>query len=134
MYTFEDVKYINVSVPVRYEEDDMPNDYPFRKNDIWDVTIDVSNGQILDWISGTEKLDLYMKVVDTGVYALLTEDKNIISTIKNDYVPDSHTIPGKYGDYIDFQIDENGIITNWYENPTFYEFESEEEDDEDYDD
>lgn len=97
-------------LPVRYEEEDIPNDYPHRKNDVWDITIDIDTGQIRDWPKGVRPLNVGMKVTDNGTYHLISGDK-VIGTIEDDYVPSC--IPEKYGDYVDFNIDGDGKITNW---------------------
>ena len=39
--------------------------------------------------------------------------KKVIAQIENDYVP--KCIPGEWGDYVDFQINAAGVITNWGE-------------------
>jgi hypothetical protein len=153
----KDVKYIKIEVPVRYDEEDIPNDFPFRKNNMLNFIVEHPTGKILDfptnyvfpneWIEKEQEQERYnyiqetgifhlgMKVTDEGSYYLLDENKEIISKIEQDYVPDSYSIPGKYGDYLDFKINfTNGIIKNWYgEKSTFDEFkiESEDEDDED---
>lgn len=102
---------IRCCVAVHFEQEDMPNDYPHRDGETWDVTIDIATGQIRDWPKrDVAPLDLYMKVCDSGSYYLLDGDKQIAS-IEGDYVP--RAIPGKWGDYVDFKIDANGRITNW---------------------
>ena len=67
-----ELKYVKLQVAVRYEDEDMANDFPHREGDIWSPTIDLDSGQILD--------------------------------------------------YIDFNINENGVITNWYSNPSIEDF------------
>ena len=124
----EQIKYVKIEVPVRYEEEDIPNDYPMRSNDMWRITVEADTGIILNWPSDIPAKDLYMKVTDMGVYSVLDKNQNELAIIEEDYVPDSHSIPGSYGDYIDFKIDENGRITNWYENPTYEEFFNSDED------
>lgn len=106
-----EVSFVRLVVPVRYDEDDMPNDFPFRKNDMWDVTVDIESGKILEWPEGVE-LDLYMKVTDTGSYYLLDSQSHVIGASEHDYVPHS-VIPGDYGDYIDLEIQADGVIANW---------------------
>lgn len=101
---------IRCVLAVRYDEEDMPNDYPHRKHDTWDVTIDVATGQIRDWPTGVSPNNLYMKVCDSGNYYLLS-GSDVIGTIEHNYVP--ACIPSAYGDYIDFKIDGSGRITNW---------------------
>lgn len=107
----KEVSSIRCLVAVRYEEDDMPNDYPHRHGDMWDVTIDIETGQIRDWPNGVAARHLYMKVCDSGSYYLLTPDGSIVAKREEDYVIDC--IPQEYGDYIDFRIDDAGKIENW---------------------
>lgn len=106
-----EVSAIRISVPVRYDEEDMPKDYPHRTGDVWTVTVDVETGQIRDWPAGVEPRDIEMKVVDGGTYELLDPAGKVVAGIEQDYVPDC--IPGDYGDYIDFKIDATGRIANW---------------------
>lgn len=96
---------------IEYGDEDMPTDFPHRKHETWDVTIDIETGQIRDWPNGHEPYDLYMKVTDGGSYYLLDKDGRQLAVLENEYVPDC--IPGEYGDYIDFKIDGSGRITNW---------------------
>ena len=106
-----DVRTLHCILPVDYDEEDMPSDYPHRKGDMWDVRIDVETGQIQDWPGPREALDLYMKVVDGGRYYLLDGAGQRVVSIEDDYVP--RGIPGAYGDYVNFKIDGDGRITNW---------------------
>jgi len=142
------VKYIKLVLPVRYGESDMPNCMPFRNNDIFDITYDISSGDILnfdkqkininDIISWNRLVDRIsfswleeqlvfvlndMKVTDEGSYYLLDENLNILYSIVEDYVPDSYSVDGKYGDYINLHIDfKNGKILNLKKNATYKEF------------
>lgn len=86
------------------------------------VDLSVHPGQILNWKPGTKGFNLFLKVVDTGLYILYNSKGECISEI-NGYVPNK-LIPekGGYGDYIDLHINDSGLITNWYENPSFEEF------------
>ena len=119
-----DVKRVRMDVAVRYDDEDMPYDFPFRTNDMWLVTIDIDSGQIVDWPKGIAH-DLYMKVTDNGSYYLMDDEGNTVASIEDNYVPNS-LIPGEYGDYIDLKIDENGIIKNWPKKPSFEDFFPEE--------
>ena len=105
-----EVDAIRCVLDVRYGEEDMPADYPHRRDNVWDVTIDLETGQIRDWPKGVEPLDLGMKVTDCGNYYLLS-GKTPVACLEDDYVP--RCVPGQYGDYVDFKIDEHGRITNW---------------------
>lgn len=106
-----EVDAIRCVVPVNYGTEDMPEDYPHRTCDTWDVTFDVETGQIRDWPEGVEPLDLHMKVVDGGMYYMLHGD-DVVARMEEQYVPD-YFPDVHYGDYIIFDIDGNGRITNW---------------------
>lgn len=105
-----DVQTIDVILPVRYDDEDIPYDAPMRHGEIWQAEIDIATGEIYDWPWG-KTLNMYMKVVDTGTYILRDGDGTIIAE-RQDYVPHG-IIPGEYGDYVDLIINENGKITNW---------------------
>lgn len=100
------VTHVRIQVPDRHE--DMSPNFPFLERKVWSPTIELSTGRIVDWPHGL-KFKLYLKVCDSGRYHLM-DDGVIIKTIF-DYVPDF--IPNKWGDYLDFDIDENGVILNW---------------------
>lgn len=101
---------MRVNVAVRYEDSDIPYDFPFRKGDMWDVSIDVGTGKIKGWPAGFA-FDVYMKVCDQGNYYLFDADGNEVASKESDYVPGC--VPGDYGDYIDFKIDGEGRIAGW---------------------
>lgn len=106
-----EVSFVRISVPVRYDEEQIPNDFPLRKNDVWDAVIEADTGRILDWpIRPTSHL--HLKVVDEGCYYLLDSDKKEIASIEQDYVPHG-VVPGSYGDYVELDISETGVVTNW---------------------
>jgi hypothetical protein len=101
---------MRIIAPVRYENEDMPFDFPHRKNDnLWDIVVDLDTGIIRNW----PKLaaEVFMKVVDGGSYYLFDACGNQLAAIEEDYVPDC--IPQQYGDYINFNIKENGKIEGW---------------------
>jgi len=121
-----------MTIPVFYGTDDMPNDYPNRAGDTWSVLIDVDSGQIHNWPEGIEPLSFYMKVTDSGNYQLFKgvdpdEFGEPVLSILQNYVP-NNLVPGEYGDYINFDIDENGLITNWPSNPNLDDFTQDDED------
>ena len=120
-----DIKKVRVDVAVRYGEEDIPNNFPMRYGDKWIANIDIDEGRILDCPEGVSG-HLHMKVCDQGSYFLYDIDGNLVKSIEHDYVPNS-LIPGKYGDYIDLNIDEKGMISNWYWKPTFEDFFEEEQ-------
>ncbi len=115
-----DIKYLYISVPVRYDDEDIPYDFPLRNGDNWSATVEVDTGKITEWPKGKTG-SMFMKVVDGGTYILRDESKNEVARIDEDYVPNS-LIPGEYGDYIHLEIDENGVITNWLKNPSVDDF------------
>lgn len=116
-----DIKRIHMDLAVRYEEEDMPNDYPFRHGDMWSIDVDIDSGQIKDWPAGVPARQLYMKVTDNGAYFLYDDEGKGLASIENDYVPHG-VVPGEFGDYIEFDIDATGVITNWPKNPSFEDF------------
>ena len=101
---------IKIAAAVRYDEEDMPNDFPGRIGDVWHAIIDIETGKIRDWPQG-KTAKFYMKVCDQGSYWLLTKAGHIIASIEGNYVPSC--IPGEYGDYIDFDIAEDGTVRKW---------------------
>lgn len=115
-----DVHQVEVSLPVRYGTEDIPNDFPFRDGDTWKATIMVGSGQILGWPEGREAL-LYMKVADEGSYRLLSPENEVVGSIEQNYVPHG-LIPGEYGDYVGFDICGDGVISNWPSDPDLSEF------------
>ena len=115
-----DVKYLEVAMAVRYEEEDIPNDFPFREGDLWCAKIDIDTGQILEWPKGKSGR-LAMKVCDEGTYTLYDTSWKQVARLENEYVPNK-LLPGEYGDYVDLIIDENGKITNWLKPPSLSNF------------
>lgn len=100
---------IKCAMAVRYEEEDIPNDFPLRQGDAWVGIVDIATGVIRDWPAGKSGR-MHMKICDEGTYSLLGENDNVLASYEG-YVPDC--IPGSYGDYVEFNIDENGKIENW---------------------
>lgn len=114
------IERIEVSLPVRYEEEDIPNDFPLRKGDSWKAVIDIDTGKIRDWPIGKSGSIEYMKVCDSGVYTLLDDEGDVVAHLEY-YVPHG-IIPGEYGDYVTLHIDSDGIITNWPKAPDLSDF------------
>lgn len=113
------VKYVEVTLPVRYEKEDMTNDFPMRHGGVWAAMIEVDTGEIVGWPKGQEG-SFYMKVCDSGTYELLDAGMTTVAKLEG-YVPND-LIPGEYGDYVHFKINKEGFITNWPENPDLCEF------------
>lgn len=109
-----EVSSVRCVVAVRYEEDDMPNDFPGRKGKQWSVIINLHNGE-LSLVDRTPfpkdaKLDLHMKVCDCGVYTLLDHCGDEVGEVDG-YVPGF--FPGQhYGDYLILEI-ADGKVQNW---------------------
>ena len=142
------VKYMRLVLPVRYDEEDMPNCMPFRNGNVFDVSYDIKSGDIVDFMKDCIDIDGIidwnilnnrvsanrlednlifelndMKVTDEGRYYLLDENFNVLYSLEEEYVPDSHSVDGEYGDYINLHIDlNNGKILNLKQNATFKEF------------
>lgn len=115
-----EIRAISISLPVRYDDEDMPYDFPFRDGDRWLITVDIDSGAIDNWPAGIE-FDLYMKVTDEGIYELFGADGKPVALLEDACVPHG-VIPGQYGDYVDLKIDRNGIITNWPKDPDVRQF------------
>jgi hypothetical protein len=113
------IRYIKVDVPCY---DDIPGNFPLRIDDRWIATIDIVTGIIRDWKQGISGR-VFSKACDGGKYYLLNENKEIVFKQEYGYVPNK-LLPPKDGfdDYIDLEINEEGKIINWYENPSFEDF------------
>ena len=119
-----DLKYVKIVVAVRYDVEDMPADFPGRKNDIWTAVVDLDTHCIQDWPENylKEPFKLDMKVLYYGSYYLCDNNMNVILEIEEDNAPNS-LIPGRYGDYIALDIDKTGVILNWLKNPSIEDFQ-----------
>jgi len=115
-----DITTVSVALPCRYEDEDIPFDFPLRNGDMWNAMIDIDTGRIHDWPKGKTG-DMFMKICDTGIYKLFDSNQMQVAKIDDGYVP-NNLIPGEYGDYVDFKIDEDGKIKNWPSNPNFSDF------------
>ena len=127
-----ELKYISIGFPVDaddIEEDnladlidpDHPNWLEFR--------VDIETGKIQDFRGNPdESYDIYVKVVDQGVYQLIDEKGSVEAELDREYVPHG-IVPGQYGDYISLKIHGGrGIITNWPKKPDISEFFPEDSD------
>lgn len=111
---------VKLKLPVRYEEEEIPNDFPFREGDLWEAEINVDTGKILNWPQG-KPADMFLTVKDTGYYELFDPAGRSLAKIDDNYVPHG-LIPGEYGDVVLFTIDATGTITNWPIRPDVSEF------------
>ena len=120
MFISEEVFYIKLSLPIRSRED-VPATLMLDRGDYLEMIIDIKTGQILDFPKVLPAFDLFLKVVDGGFYKLLDSARQVLSEIDQDYVPHG-VVPGEYGDYVDLQINADGIITNWPKQFDYSEF------------
>lgn len=117
-----ELKLVRVQLPVRYDDEDIPYDFPLRSGDMWNADIEINTGKIIDWPEGKTG-DMHMKVCDEGTYQLIDDSGDVVLWIEQDYVPNKLIPPlDGYGDYIHFIIDGGGIITNWYKEPNVDDF------------
>lgn len=105
-----DVSTVDIVVPVRYGDEDIPFDAPLRTGNVWRATVDVTTGIIANWPQG-KVLDLHMKVCDEGSYFVRDYHHTVVYSREVDYVPS--WIPGEYGDYVVMKIDTTGHIEGW---------------------
>lgn len=47
-----EVKELRMSVAVRFDEEEMPSDFPGRNGDSWGITVDLDTKKIKDWPDG----------------------------------------------------------------------------------
>lgn len=122
-----DIKNLIVNANVRYWEDATVNGFedidgnliPCRENENWKPIIDIETGQILNWNKGTTA-SIHYKVCDAGSYSLQDIEGNIIIT-KEGYVPKIMCPEEEgYGDYIIMNVDENGFISKWVPNLSYF--------------
>lgn len=106
--------HVVVLAPVRFGDEKMAIDFPFRKGNYWEVKIELETGRIVGWPQGRVE-DVHLKVCDSGTYNLLNYEGEIEGSVDLNYVPHG-VVPGSYGDYIELEINEGGIITNWPKN------------------
>jgi hypothetical protein len=111
------LKYISIGFPV--DADDIEEDSladlidPAQPN--WlEFRVDIETGKIQDFRGDPdESYDIFVKVVDQGVYQLIDSDNSVVAELDREYVPHG-IVPGEYGDYIKLKIHGGkGIITNW---------------------
>lgn len=118
------VCYLDITLPVKYEDDDMPFDAPLRTGKVWQARIDLNEQRILNWPQG-KTLEFDMKVRDGGVYVLLDADLKEVAR-REDYVP-CELLSCYYADYVCFDIDATGKILNWKSDANLRDFEERED-------
>lgn len=126
-----DIAFVFIDIAPRYigdgDDDDMPTDFPLLNADktAWVATVNIDTGEIQGWPAG-EKRSMHVKVCDAGTYKLIDREGVEIAARVNSYVPNG-VVPGSYGDYVELEINENGIITNWPKHPDVSGFFSDDE-------
>ena len=127
--------HLKTSIGARYWEDAKVNGVvdengdliPLRNGDYWCPTIEIETGIIQDWKIGTTA-NIHYKCCDDGEYWLVTDD-NLEVKMNGYYVPSILDLTREsFGDYVIMDIDENGKIANWNNNPNIEEFTEEYED------
>ena len=86
----------------------------------WSPVIELDSGRIVNWANGVAA-SVCIKVRDNGRYLLLDANKSAIYSRYHEYVHDAylvHSIEPGYGDYIQFDVCEDGKIFN-YKKPHF---------------
>lgn len=105
---------VQITVPVNYEEEDMPNNFPGRDGDQWSVIVNLHNGDLsLSDRSPFPKdatLELHMKVCNSGIYRLLDDCGDVMEE-RAAGVPGFFPGP-HYGDYLILDI-ADGKVENW---------------------
>lgn len=122
---YNTTRYFRIDAPISYWEDAdingvednhdeptmpfaVPVDNKWEHCYKWLITIDITTGNIVGWPKGTVAHTNY-KVCDNGTYSLLNSDNELLITVSS-YVP---SFIDYYGDYLEFDIDENGHIKDF---------------------
>jgi hypothetical protein len=120
-----EIRAVLIDIAPRYigdsDDDDMPSNFPLlnETKSAWVASVNIDTGEIAGWPIGDAR-KMHVKVCDAGVYSLLDDAGNLV--IKHcGYVPHG-VVPGSYGDYVELDINENGVITNWPKRPEISEF------------
>lgn len=128
VYKLTEVEIHSVRIEVELH-DDVSESLPkhlFNDDGELDLLIEVDTGKVVSW-QGSEPVNIYDKVRDNGVYTLFGTDGLEVGKIDNYYVPND-LIPGDYGDYINLEINADGVITNWPKYPNVLQFLPEKDD------
>lgn len=99
--------------------------------------IDIETGHVLNWPTEFGEFDFHdAKIVDEGIYTLMKSEEPSEDDLGYEgYVPDCLG-NGGWGDYLEFEINENGDIVDWeFDNEDYKQFLNEQPDfdeDDDY--
>jgi len=128
-----DIRFVLIDISPLYigdsPDDDMPTDFPMlnAEKTAWVAKVDIDTGRIEGWPTGDVR-SMHVKVCDAGSYYLTDEAGEVVASRVNDYVPNG-VVPGSYGDYVELEIDGDGIITNWPKHPDISGFFNKDSDD-----
>ncbi|MBX9867815.1 MAG: hypothetical protein K2Y14_12960 [Burkholderiales bacterium] len=124
-----EIKSILLDLPIRYEDEDIPFNFPRRvpdpgvdydNYDRLKLLVDISTGEILAPKYPKDfKYFNSIKVCDEGIYILYDEQNKEVARHEC-YVP--RCVPNYYGDYVNLDI-EDGFIKNWGSPDNFVEFD-----------
>ena len=120
-----DIRTVIIDIAPRYigdaKDDDMPTDFPMLNaaKTAWVASVNIDTGEISGWPAGDAR-KMHVKVCDAGIYSLIDADGNEVIKFAG-YVPHG-VVPGSYGDYVELEIDERGVITNWPKSPDVSDF------------
>lgn len=122
VYKLTEVEIHSVRIEVELHDDvseNLPN-HLFNDDGELDLLIEVDTGKVVSW-RGSEPVNIHDKVRDNGVYTLFDSGGLEVANIYNGSVPND-LIPGDYGDYINLEINADGIVTNWPKSPNVLQF------------
>lgn len=126
-----EIRNVVIDIAPRYigdsPDDDMPTDFPLlnEQKTAWVASVNIDTGEIAGWPAGDAR-KMHVKVCDAGIYSLIDIEGNEVAKFAG-YVPHG-VVPGSYGDYVEIEIDERGVITNCPKNPDISEFFASEDD------
>lgn len=126
-----EIRNVVIDIAPRYigdsPDDDMPTDFPLlnEQKTAWVASVNIDTGEIAGWPAGDAR-KMHVKVCDAGTYSLIDAEGNEVAKFDG-YVPHG-VVPGSYGDYVELDIDERGVITNWPKHPDISEFFASEDD------
>lgn len=105
-----EVGFIVMELPIYHGNEDIPEDFPGRDGDLLTLTVNIDTKEVIGWPDG-QSASLCIKVNDGGVYTIQDSEGKEIGNEYRDYVPDC--VPNAYGAYVEMEIDENGVVTDW---------------------
>lgn len=120
-----ELTHVEITLPIMYGEEDIPNDFPLRSGDTWRALVEIDTGRILFWPEGRAER-MFVTVKDTGTYRLMRPTDlpgkwQVFAERHQDYVPHG-LIPGEYGDVVELHIGADGVIANWPKKPDLSAF------------